>query len=87
MTIVSAHFLDLHSLFLDIDECKEEKDDCPDDATCVNIPKSFTCKCKAGYHFDSNKRKCKGEDLWSNNKTNVDCLMLTLNRPGRGGGG
>jgi hypothetical protein len=35
--------------FSDINECMDDSDNCHDDATCQNIPGSFSCTCNPGY--------------------------------------
>ena len=37
---------------LDVNECRNGENNCHDNATCTNIPGSFTCKCKPGYSGD-----------------------------------
>lgn len=47
-------------IFLDIDECKEKKDDC--DQTCNNVVGSFECSCEPGFAIDpEDPSKCDGE--------------------------
>ena len=36
-------------IYLDIDECEEQLDNCDDNAQCTNNPGNFTCACKAGF--------------------------------------
>ena len=46
-------------LDLDIDECKEERDDCHKYANCENTIGNFTCACKDGY--TGYGRSCTGK--------------------------
>jgi hypothetical protein len=39
-------------VFIDIEECEEEKHDCGENAVCVNEKYSFTCECADGYQGD-----------------------------------
>ena len=43
-------------MFLDIDECVEEIDNCDENANCTNNPGGFVCACKTG--FDGNGLTC-----------------------------
>ena len=45
VVIISFHDF----IFADIDECEEVTDNCDSNATCTNIPGSFTCVCNQGY--------------------------------------
>ena len=56
---------------LDIDECKENTDDCDVNADCNNTPGSFTCTCKDGY--TGNGRKCKGTYFLEDVPLNLIC--------------
>ena len=42
----------------DIDECKEQKNDCRSKERCVNNPGSYDCLCIKGYHMDKRERIC-----------------------------
>ena len=42
----------------DIDECKEQKNNCTSKQICVNNPGSFECSCKNGYHMDESEGVC-----------------------------
>ena len=44
---------------IDIDECADDKDNCDDNANCINNPGGFTCECKAG--FVGSGTSCVGE--------------------------
>lgn len=52
----------------DIDECKEEKDNCGMVEICVNTIGSFYCEpfnfCPEGFSFDEDSKKCEGERLF-----------------------
>ena len=39
-------------LISDDNECEEVTDNCDSNATCTNIPGSFTCACNQGYSGD-----------------------------------
>ena len=43
---------------IDIDECSEARDDCSENAKCVNTKGSYRCVCKPGYTGDG--RNCEG---------------------------
>ena len=49
-------------LFLDVDECGENTDNCHDFADCTDLEGSFTCLCKQGYTGDG-VISCMGEYL------------------------
>ena len=44
---------------LDIDECREESDDC--EQNCANTVGSYTCNCNAGYDLASDGQSCTGK--------------------------
>ena len=43
-------------MFLDIDECVEEIDNCDENANCTSNPGGFVCSCKTG--FEGNGLTC-----------------------------
>ena len=45
-------------MFLDIDDCAEESDNCHDNATCYDTYGSFYCTCMSG--FTGNGTHCEG---------------------------
>lgn len=42
----------LNIVFLDIEECKKDLDNCHTDANCTNTYGSFYCACQLGYTGD-----------------------------------
>ena len=48
-------------LFLDIDECETDTDNCDINADCTNTIGSYTCKCRLGY--SGNGVSCNGKKL------------------------
>ncbi|XP_073520364.1 fibulin-2 isoform X2 [Phyllobates terribilis] len=42
----------------DIDECTGGAHNCSDEQACYNLPGSYRCDCKAGYRFDTFRRRC-----------------------------
>ena len=48
----------LYIVFLDIDECMEDTDDCDKNAMCENNPGSFECICNEG--FEGSGQECDG---------------------------
>ena len=48
-----------HIYFTDFDECATNSDNCHDDATCMNSPGGYECKCNDGYR--GNGVFCKGK--------------------------
>ena len=53
------------NVYLDIDECSEESDNCHEDATCTNSVGSFDCTCNAGYSGDGVNCTSKDEHAFS----------------------
>ncbi|XP_040263520.1 fibulin-2 [Bufo bufo] len=43
---------------IDIDECAGGAHNCSSEQTCYNLPGSYRCDCKAGYRFDTFRRRC-----------------------------
>ena len=41
-----------NNVFLDIDECASDTDNCHANAVCTNRIGSFTCQCQSGYTGD-----------------------------------
>lgn len=52
---------DSKNLFLDIEECTTDTDNCHDDANCTNTKGSFFCTCNHGYSGDG--ITCEGRPL------------------------
>ena len=52
------------TLFVDIDECSQGLSACHPNSACVNIPGSYYCQCREGYHsnYQDNRHGalCKG---------------------------
>ena len=48
-------------LFLDIDECETDTDNCDINADCTNTIGSYTCRCRLGY--SGNRETCHGKTL------------------------
>ncbi len=46
-------------VFLDINECNDDMDNCDPNAECINTLGSFTCSCNQGYSGDG--VSCIGE--------------------------
>ena len=46
----------LSTIFVDIDECAGDIDDC--DQICTNTNGSFQCSCNSGYSLSSDERSC-----------------------------
>ena len=59
MWLCFNHFLKnlKHNLVLDVDECKEQS--CNENANCENIPGSYKCTCREGFHGDG--KICTGD--------------------------
>ena len=47
--------------FPDLDECATDPEACEQDSLCVNLPGSYACQCKLGYHLTDNS--CHGNYL------------------------
>ena len=47
-------------LLIDIDECASGEADCKQDSQCINVPGSYACQCKLGYHLTGDL--CQGKD-------------------------
>ena len=46
-------------MFLDINECTSNTDDCSNAATCTNTAGGFNCNCNSGY--TGNGKTCYGK--------------------------
>ncbi|XP_056381033.1 fibulin-2-like [Hyla sarda] len=46
------------TMCIDIDECAKGVHNCSSEQACYNLPGSYRCDCKAGYRFDTFRRKC-----------------------------
>ncbi|XP_069824800.1 fibulin-2 [Dendropsophus ebraccatus] len=46
------------TMCIDIDECAKGAHNCSSEQACYNLPGSYRCDCKAGYRFDTFRRKC-----------------------------
>lgn len=46
------------TMCIDIDECAGGAHNCSSEQACYNLPGSYRCDCKAGYRFDTFRRKC-----------------------------
>ena len=61
---LALHIVLVHTscfiLILDIDECKENSDDCHGNATCKNTIGSFSCSCNEG--FTGSGQNCTGNN-------------------------
>lgn len=55
-------YLDIDTLFLDIDECQNGANVCGPLQTCINLPGSYRCKCPKG--FQSDRRECIGKKIF-----------------------
>ena len=48
-------------LYLDINKCDDDTDDC--EQICTNTKGSFNCSCMSGYTLDDNGKNCTGESF------------------------
>ena len=49
--------------FTDDNECKQNSDNCDENAICENTAGSFTCTCKNGYTGSGVEGDCPGRNL------------------------
>ena len=56
-------------IFIDINECAENRDSCAQ--ICTDTDGGYSCSCEAGYDLASDRRGCNGE-----NKSNL--MRVTL---------
>jgi len=63
----------------DINECSDGTDNCDENATCTNIPGSFTCECNPGYEGDGTV--CTDIDACVNNPCDVNATCTDLPPP------
>ena len=54
--LMSMHTL--ISILPDINECRQETDNC--NHTCTNTIGSFVCGCSSGFHLDNDQTTCNG---------------------------
>ena len=47
--------------FIDIDECKEELDDC--DLLCENTDGGFKCACPEGFELHTDQKQCDSKSI------------------------
>ena len=59
MVVFQPYFkkLNHYLVVLDVDECKEQS--CDENTNCENIPGSYKCTCREGFHRDG--RICTGD--------------------------
>lgn len=55
-------------IFVDIDECATQTDECPDNSRCINTPGSYRCECWSG--FTKIGEICEGK-IWMNYLTMI----------------
>ena len=56
---IQFHLIQPHMLYLDIDECTGDTDNCTDG--CVNTEGSYYCTCPGGYELSGDNNTCVGE--------------------------
>lgn len=65
---------------IDIDECLLKKDNCDENADCINTPGSYKCKCKEGFYGNGKKcddiTECFDFDRKIGCDENADCIEL-----------
>ena len=57
--LLGKTFSTLSTIFVDINECAGDIDDC--DQICTNTNGSFQCSCNSGYNLSSDERSCLEE--------------------------
>ena len=56
---VTLYYISSVCMLTDRDECRDESDDCSDNASCSNTEGSFMCQCLPGFEGDG--RTCVGQ--------------------------
>ncbi|CAJ0959381.1 unnamed protein product [Ranitomeya imitator] len=61
---------------IDIDECAGGAHNCSAEQACHNVAGSYRCDCKAGYRFDTFRRRCLDVNECEQNPCNQECTNI-----------
>ncbi|XP_063797386.1 fibulin-2-like isoform X2 [Pseudophryne corroboree] len=64
------------TMCIDIDECSNTAHNCSAEQSCYNLPGTYRCDCKAGYRYDTFRRKCMDVNECEQNPCNQECSNI-----------